>query len=58
MNQEPSNHRGVTVAVRGLRKSYRDNDVLKGLDFDVRSGEIFVIMGPSGSGKNPMPAKS
>jgi len=51
MNQEPSNHRGVTVAVRGLRKSYRDNDVLKGLDFDVRSGEIFVIMGPSGSGK-------
>ena len=51
MNPESSNHRGVSVTVRGLRKSYRDNDVLKGLDFDVRRGEIFVIMGPSGSGK-------
>lgn len=51
MNSESSNHRGVSVTVRGLRKSYRDNDVLKGLDFDVRRGEIFVIMGPSGSGK-------
>jgi phospholipid/cholesterol/gamma-HCH transport system ATP-binding protein len=51
MNQESSNHRGVTVTVRGLRKSYRGTDVLKGLDFEVRQGEIFVIMGPSGSGK-------
>jgi phospholipid/cholesterol/gamma-HCH transport system ATP-binding protein len=51
MNQESPNHRGVTVTVRGLRKSYRDNVVLKGLDFEVRPGEIFVIMGPSGSGK-------
>ena len=51
MNPESSSHRGVTVTVRGLRKRYRDNEVLKGLDFDVRRGEIFVIMGPSGSGK-------
>jgi phospholipid/cholesterol/gamma-HCH transport system ATP-binding protein len=51
MNQVSSNHRGVTVTVRGLRKSYRGTDVLKGLDFEVRRGEIFVIMGPSGSGK-------
>lgn len=51
MNPEASNHRGVSVTVRGLRRSYRDNDVLKGLDFEVRRGEIFVIMGPSGSGK-------
>jgi phospholipid/cholesterol/gamma-HCH transport system ATP-binding protein len=26
--------------------------VLKGIDFDVQPGEIFVIMGPSGSGKS------
>jgi phospholipid/cholesterol/gamma-HCH transport system ATP-binding protein len=37
--------------VRGLRKSFDGQEVLRGLDFDVRPGEIFVIMGPSGSGK-------
>lgn len=42
----------VAVQVRGLRKSYHGESVLKGLDFEVRPGEIFVIMGPSGSGKS------
>jgi len=43
---------GVTVEVRGLRKSYSGVPVLKGIDFTVNRGEIFVIMGPSGSGKS------
>lgn len=47
-----SNHRGVSVAVRGLKKSYADQEVLKGVDFEVHPGEIFVLMGPSGSGKS------
>jgi phospholipid/cholesterol/gamma-HCH transport system ATP-binding protein len=47
----PTNHQGVSLQVRGLRKSFNGQEVLKGLDFDVRPGEIFVIMGPSGSGK-------
>jgi phospholipid/cholesterol/gamma-HCH transport system ATP-binding protein len=38
--------------VRGLRKSFDGQEVLKGLDFEVEPGEIFVIMGPSGSGKS------
>jgi phospholipid/cholesterol/gamma-HCH transport system ATP-binding protein len=38
--------------VRGLRKSFDGQEVLKGLDFEVQPGEIFVIMGPSGSGKS------
>jgi phospholipid/cholesterol/gamma-HCH transport system ATP-binding protein len=42
---------GVGIQVRGLRKSFAGQEVLKGLDFEVKSGEIFVIMGPSGSGK-------
>ena len=46
------NHRAVSVEVRGLRKSFRDHPVLQGLDFTVKPGEIFVIMGPSGSGKS------
>lgn len=51
MNAPASNQAGVSVTVRGLRKSFNRQEVLKGLDFDVRPGEIFVIMGPSGSGK-------
>lgn len=46
-----NNHQGVSIQVRGLRKSFHGHEVLKGLDFEVRPGEIFVIMGPSGSGK-------
>ena len=52
MSETTSNHDGVSVAVRGLRKSFDGEDVLKGLDFEVKPGEIFVIMGPSGSGKS------
>src|SRR6266478_6124644 len=52
MNNSSSNHTGVSVAVRGLRKSFDGQEVLKGLDFEVKPGEIFVIMGPSGSGKS------
>src|SRR5579863_10195407 len=43
---------GVGLVVKGLRKSFDGQEVLKGLDFEVKPGEIFVIMGPSGSGKS------
>ncbi len=52
MNPSTSNHSGVSLQVRGLRKSFDGQEVLKGLDFEVAPGEIFVIMGPSGSGKS------
>jgi phospholipid/cholesterol/gamma-HCH transport system ATP-binding protein len=47
-----SNNHSVSLEVRGLKKSFNGQPVLRGLDFDVRPGEIFVIMGPSGSGKS------
>jgi phospholipid/cholesterol/gamma-HCH transport system ATP-binding protein len=46
------NHHCVGVKVIGLRKSFGGQEVLRGLDFEVMPGEIFVIMGPSGSGKS------
>ncbi len=52
MNASTSNHSGVSLQVRGLRKSFGRQEVLKDIDFDVQPGEIFVIMGPSGSGKS------
>jgi cystine transport system ATP-binding protein len=35
----------------GLRKSFGDLEVLKGVDLEVRRGEVLVLIGPSGSGK-------
>ena len=52
MNAPQNNQHGVSVQVRGLRRSFGKQEVLKGLDFEVKPGEIFVIMGPSGSGKS------
>ena len=45
-------HHGISVEVRGLRKSFNHTALLKGLDFEVERGEIFVIMGPSRTGKS------
>lgn len=42
----------MSVAVRDLHKSFNGDEVLKGISFDVKPGETFVIMGPSGSGKS------
>jgi phospholipid/cholesterol/gamma-HCH transport system ATP-binding protein len=52
MSESNPNQKGVGVQVRGLKKRFANQEVLKGLDFNVEPGEIFVIMGPSGSGKS------
>ncbi len=52
MSESQNNQHGVSVQVRGLRRNFGKQEVLKGLDFEVHPGEIFVLMGPSGSGKS------
>src|SRR5437867_11833012 len=39
------------IYVRGLRKSYGSFEAVKGIDFEVRSGEVFGLLGPNGAGK-------
>ena len=42
------------LKVRGLKKSFGNLEVLKGIDFDVRPQELVFIIGPSGSGKSTL----
>lgn len=42
------------VHVRGLRKSFGEVAVLKGVGFDVKEGELISIIGPSGCGKSTL----
>jgi phospholipid/cholesterol/gamma-HCH transport system ATP-binding protein len=52
MNAPVPTQQGVRVQVRGLRRGFDGQPVLNGLNFEVDRGEIFVVMGPSGSGKS------
>jgi phospholipid/cholesterol/gamma-HCH transport system ATP-binding protein len=54
MNAIPTNQNqgGVSVRVHALCKSFNGQEVLRGVNLEVAPGEIFVIMGPSGSGKS------
>jgi ABC-2 type transport system ATP-binding protein len=46
----PNNHE-FAIYVRGLRKSYGSFEAVKGIDFEVRPGEVFGLLGPNGAGK-------
>ena len=39
------------IATEGLEKSFKQTEVLKGVDFGVREGEIFALLGSNGAGK-------
>ena len=40
------------IDVKGLRKTFGDQEILKGIDAHIEKGEKIVIIGPSGSGKS------
>jgi phospholipid/cholesterol/gamma-HCH transport system ATP-binding protein len=44
--------RESVIEIRGLYKSFGDNDVLMGVDLDLYKGENLVVLGKSGSGKS------
>ena len=52
MSSSTNNQAGVRLDVSGLNRSFDGRPVLKDVQLQVEPGEIFVIMGPSGSGKS------
>ena len=42
------------LTIRGLRKSFGGNEVLKSIDLDVEGGQVVAVIGPSGSGKTTL----
>jgi len=45
-SQEP------VIVIRGLKKAFKDHEVLRGVDVEVKKGENLVVLGKSGSGKS------
>jgi phospholipid/cholesterol/gamma-HCH transport system ATP-binding protein len=55
MHKKPGtdiNYNEAVISMRGLKKSFDENHVLKGIDLDVYKGENLVILGRSGTGKS------
>jgi polar amino acid transport system ATP-binding protein len=40
------------IEIKNLHKYFGKNEVLKGLDIQIKKGEVVVMIGPSGSGKS------
>src|SRR5258707_2678031 len=46
--------RGLPISIRGLRKSFGDNEVLRGIDLHIPAGQFVAIVGKSGCGKSTL----
>ncbi|MFI7601383.1 ABC transporter ATP-binding protein [Actinoplanes sp. NPDC049681] len=44
----------IPIRVQGLTKSFKDLDVLRGVDFEVARGSIFALLGSNGAGKTTL----
>ena len=47
-----TNERDVIIEVKGLQKAFGDVEVLKGINAEIKKGDVMVVIGPSGSGKS------
>ena len=42
------------LQIKDLKKSFGDNEILKGISLDIKQGEVVVILGSSGCGKSTL----
>lgn len=52
VGSSPPPESDTVIAVRDLRMRYRSQDVLKGVGFTARRGEVLVLLGPNGAGED------
>jgi polar amino acid transport system ATP-binding protein len=48
------NGSGSMLSLRGVHKRFGDLEVLRGVDLEIRKGEVVCVLGPSGSGKSTL----
>ncbi|WP_454643674.1 ATP-binding cassette domain-containing protein [Bradyrhizobium liaoningense] len=52
--ERPVQATGLPLSIRGLRKSFGDNEVLRGIDLHIPAGQFVAIVGTSGCGKSTL----
>ena len=51
VQQTTHNGQGPAIRLRGLKKSFKEVEALRGVGFDVERGSVFALLGPNGAGK-------
>jgi polar amino acid transport system ATP-binding protein len=54
MEAATATYAGPMVRLQGIHKSFGKLEVLKGVDLDIKKGEVICVLGPSGSGKSTL----
>src|SRR5216684_547044 len=51
VNRSDRSEQSIAIRINGLKKNYQSLEAVKGIDLEVRTGEIFGLIGPDGAGK-------